>query len=468
MRMTIRRSVAIAGLLLGGLLPGLASTARAAGVPAFLEPELTEREHAQLKSRIDERWRVVPTREGLLLVPRQPSGIVKGVELSGALLFVDGKPASGADLYRRLGADAESVLELSYLSREDRAELFPAQTAPADAETTVERPRASTGTPASREFSSSTNTLIVHGSRVRIGGSISVAEHEQVENAVAVFGSADVKGLVTGNLVAVGGDIHLGPLAVVRGDVVAVGGRVVTEQGALIAGSTTELGSLGTSLRWWGLDDDQAVSVAVRPDWPRISRIAFYTGVAGFLFWFALSAGLFTIARGGVTRMREEIGDSPVAAFLVGVMLQVLFVPAMLALAALLAMSVIGIPLLALLPLLAVLAVIGCVMGFAGLATAVGERCVGRKMPLLALLVGFTLLCGPGLLGRYLWMVTPGLFSVGLWLAVMGTAIEYIAWTIGFGGAALAWLAGRRARTVTASQPMPPPLDESPSVLSGL
>lgn len=464
MRMTIRRSVAIVGLLLG-LSTGFPLAARAAGVPALIEPELTEREHAQLKSRIDERWRVVPTREGLLLVPRQPSSIVKGVELAGTLLFIDGKAASGADLYRRLGADAETVLELSYLSHADRAELFPAQV---QADTPVERPRTPASTPALRDSFSSSSTHIVQGSRVRIGGGITVAEHEQVTDAVAVFGSADVKGLVTGNLITVGGDIHLGPQAVVRGDVTAVGGRVLTEPGALIAGSTTELGSFGTTLNWWGFADDSSLSVAVHPDWPRITRAAFYAGVIGFLFWFALAAGLLTIAPAGVARMRAEIADSPIAAFLVGVMFQVIFLPALAALAALLAMSVVGIPLLALLPLLACLAVIGGVMGFAGLATAVGERLVGRKMPLLALLVGFTLLGGLSLIGRYVWMTSPGMFGLGLGLTIAGFAIEYVSWTLGIGGAALSWLAGRRARTAVASPTMPPPLDESPSVLTGL
>jgi hypothetical protein len=471
--MTIRRTVAIVGLLLG-LAPTVASTARAAGVPALIEPELTEREHAQLKSRIDERWRVVPTREGLLLVPRQPSSILKGVELAGALLYIDGKPASGADLYRRLGADAETVLELSYLSPADRADLFPAQPqAQSQAQGDspggqLERPRASASiiSPALRELEASAQ--IVHGSRVRVGGSISVEEHEQVADAVAVFGSADVKGLVSGNLFTLGGDIRLGPKAVVRGDVIAVGGRVLAEPGALITGATTELGTFGTSLQWWGFDDDHALSVAVHPDWPRISRALFYTGLFAFLFWFVLAAGVLTIAPGGVARMRAEIADSPIAAFLVGAMVQVIFLPALLVLAALLTMSVVGIPLLALLPLLVCLAVIGGVMGFAGLATALGERLVGRHVPLLALLLGFVLLGGLSLIGRYVWMASPGLFGLGLGLTVIGLAVEYVTWTLGLGGATLAWLAGRRVRSAVASTTMPPPLDENPSVLTGL
>ncbi len=57
-----------------GLLVGVTSQAHAFGVAGLAEPELTKREHARLKARLDERWRVVPTRDGLLLVQRQPSG----------------------------------------------------------------------------------------------------------------------------------------------------------------------------------------------------------------------------------------------------------------------------------------------------------------------------------------------------------------------------------------------------------
>ena len=41
--------------------------------------------NAQLRSRVEERWRVVPTRDGLLLVPRQTAGTVKGVEITAEL-----------------------------------------------------------------------------------------------------------------------------------------------------------------------------------------------------------------------------------------------------------------------------------------------------------------------------------------------------------------------------------------------
>lgn len=458
MTVTLLRSVALACLLLGVNAP-----ARAYGIPSVVEPELTEREHARLKTRLDERWRVVPTREGLLLVPRQPSSAVKGIELSGTLLYADGRPVSGADLYRHLGADAESVLELSYLTPAERAALFPAP----QGDVPVERPRAA-APPVATPESSAHDLRYTHGARVRVGGSVTVREDEQVSDAVAVFGGAEVRGLVTGNLVTVGGDIKLGPKAVVRGNVVSIGGRVEAEPGALVSGDTSELSPFGTHLRWWDMDAGESLNVAVRPDWPRIARVTFYAGFATCVFWLVLCASVLAMAPDGVARARAEMRGSPVAAFLVGLMVQLLIVPVLLALGTALSLSIIGIPLLAVLPLIAVIAALGAVVGFTGIAQALGEVVTGRRMTRgVALVAGLCLLWGVGMTGRYLWMASNGSSGLALLLAVIGLGIEGVAWTLGIGGATMSALAGRRPRTAAAVY-QPPPVPEPPSAFSEL
>ena len=79
--------------------------------------------------------------------------------------------------------------------------------------------------------------------RVRVGGSITVADDEHVTGAVvAVAGSITVNGRVNQDVVAVGGNIHLGSKAEVRGDVVVVGGVVEREPGAKVLGKVSEVG----------------------------------------------------------------------------------------------------------------------------------------------------------------------------------------------------------------------------------
>ncbi len=55
------------------------------------------------------------------------------------------------------------------------------------------------------------------GDRVRVGGGLYVGENERVRKAIAVFGRAEVNGIVE-EVVAIGGDVVPGPRAMVRRD----------------------------------------------------------------------------------------------------------------------------------------------------------------------------------------------------------------------------------------------------------
>lgn len=74
---------------------------------------------------------------------------------------------------------------------------------------------------------------------MRLGGSVTVAEKQVVENAIAIGGSTIVQpnGRVTKTAIAVGGDVILKPGARVDGDAYAIGGKVVQAEGATIGGS---------------------------------------------------------------------------------------------------------------------------------------------------------------------------------------------------------------------------------------
>jgi len=74
---------------------------------------------------------------------------------------------------------------------------------------------------------------------MRLGGSVTVAEKQAVENAIAIGGSTIVQpnGRVTKTAIAIGGDVILKQGARVDGDVYAIGGKVVQAEGATIGGS---------------------------------------------------------------------------------------------------------------------------------------------------------------------------------------------------------------------------------------
>ena len=93
------------------------------------------------------------------------------------------------------------------------------------------------------------------GDRVQVGRSIVVEENEQVGNVVcigcsihmmgtcsdvvAVGGSVAIEGTVKGDVVAVGGGVHLDESASIAGDVVTVGGGLSRNPNASVKGDVT-------------------------------------------------------------------------------------------------------------------------------------------------------------------------------------------------------------------------------------
>ena len=71
---------------------------------------------AALKSRVERRFRVLQVRDGLVLTPRREVRGLQSIEIRDGLIAVDGTPTTGAQLRERLGADADLVLQVSYLS----------------------------------------------------------------------------------------------------------------------------------------------------------------------------------------------------------------------------------------------------------------------------------------------------------------------------------------------------------------
>jgi hypothetical protein len=80
------------------------------------------------------------------------------------------------------------------------------------------------------------------GDMVQVVGSVVVPPRVRVNgDAVAVGGSVDVQGYVTGQVVAVGGSVWLREGSRVDGDIVAVGGSVHREGDAVVHGNVTQV-----------------------------------------------------------------------------------------------------------------------------------------------------------------------------------------------------------------------------------
>lgn len=84
-----------------------------------------------LRRSVERRFDVLPLRDGVALHPKTAMAGVRSVEITGGTIAIDGQPATGAELRSKLGADADAVLQLSYLSDAARRELFAGPAAPA-------------------------------------------------------------------------------------------------------------------------------------------------------------------------------------------------------------------------------------------------------------------------------------------------------------------------------------------------
>src|SRR5436190_11059617 len=98
----------------------------AAGVWAGpLAAQTAPADSAVLRQQIERRFEVLVLTDRIVLRPRSAAGSVRLIELGGpGTIAIDGVPATGAEVKDRLGADADAVLQLSYLDGAQRRALF--------------------------------------------------------------------------------------------------------------------------------------------------------------------------------------------------------------------------------------------------------------------------------------------------------------------------------------------------------
>jgi hypothetical protein len=393
-----------------------------------------------LRSRLEQRFQILPLANGIVLTPRFKAA-ARSIEVTDGSIAVDGAPVTGAELRQKLGADADLVLQLSYLDAATRRVLAGIQAAPSPQPADSTAPTLDPGSAAREVAGDRPDRPKRRNDVVRVGGSVTVASDEHVTgDVVAIGGSVDIDGQVDGDVVSVGGSANLGPAADIRGDLVVIGGALNQDPKAKIGGQVhigfddfPFGGDWGHRSAWRGWSP----FAGMRP-------IAQFMGTTVRVGLLMLFAGLVLfIAKTPVEQVADRAAAEPVKSWAVGLLAEVLFVPVFTLTAFILAVSIIGIPvLLLLIPVAIVGAIVIFLVGFTGVAYHLGrvlqERVdYLRTRPYAATVAGIVLIVSPLLLGRLVGLTGEMGFVVGILVAI-GVIIEYIAWTTGLGAVALA------------------------------
>ena len=463
------RLVLAAGLLLCLVCPAAAAPG-AAGVPAVASAQ-DESGREPLRDAVRARFRVLEVTGGVVLVPRTPRAGVESVELRNGTVAINGTEVTGAELRRRLGRDADTVIELSYLEPPDRQRLLfgeqrPSEAAPPSPPSVIppvpeaaprRLPEAPPPAP-DRVYRRQTE------GRVRIGGDLRVEEDEQVDGpVVAVLGSVYVNGRVTDAVVAVGGGVSLGPKAEVSGDVTAVGGGVSRDPNAAVGGQINSVQFDWPRIRvrpleWWPFS---VPAVWDRQPWHGFRLMGTLLRMA----LFALLAVLATLLLPGpVARIRDSVRFEPWKCALAGLFAQLLFVPLLVVGIIVLVISIVGIPLLVLVPFVLLAFFLALLLGFTGAASAFAGAVVDRSRSSLPgalgmLAVGLALIWGLTVVGRVVSLAGGPVTWIAALFLVTGFLVEYAAWTMGLGGALLTRF-GRSHRGAVPVTPPPIPTAE--------
>ena len=420
-----------------------------------------------MRERLEKRFEILPIANGVVLTPRFRTD-VRSIEVSEATIALDGAPVTGGELRKRLGQDADIILQVSYLDPQARRSLGRAveRTEPErplrpEAPRPPEFPRDSDVDATGRD----TDSRPARRGRqrdevVRIGGSVSVAADESIRgDVVVILGNAKIDGHVEGELVVVGGSATLGPEADIGRDITVVGGRLSRDPKATVRGGINEVGP--GEIAWAGGDWMNL------GDWDwnpmrGLYPIARLTGTLVRLALLMLLASLVMfVARTPVEQIADRVATDPVKSWVVGFLAQILFVPVLVMTIVVLAISIIGIPLLLLVPVAIFAGIVALLVGFTGVSYHLG-RLLQQKVdalrgrPYAATFAGIVLVLSPLLIARLVGLigfVDDFGFMVGMLVGV-GVLLEYMAWTAGLGAAALARFGRTASPPVVAQTPM--------------
>ncbi len=231
-----------------------------------------------------------------------------------------------------------------------------------------------------------TDININNANLIRFGGSVTVAEHQVVENALAFGGNVTVapNAKVVDTAIAFGGNVILQPGAIVEGDAYSFGGNIVQEPGAVIQGERATFSDRHGMMH--GTDGGH------RSFWAVYFFSAFFKICAAVV---AALLGLIVLQTSPrflphlATTLRQHTGLTVLWGL--GALVTLIFAIVFLAI------TLIGIPLI---PLLSLTAVLTGLVGSLGVALFVGQSLLRQGEPRLPqqFLVGLAILTGLSLL----------------------------------------------------------------------
>jgi hypothetical protein len=260
------------------------------------------------------------------------------------------------------------------------------------------------------------------------------------EPVVVIGGSATIDGHVNDDVVVIGGELKLGPTAVVDGNVFTAGTEPSIDPAATVKGKIDRavFSIPGVDVGWGAMN--------IPRGWWRFASLGAMVLRLGMVLTISLLLTL--IAPGWIRSMAGRASSAGSSGFL-GATAEVLFVPALLVVTIVLVISVIGIPLLAAIPFLIAGAAMLWIGGFAAVAVSLGARLRGSRghessVPMLDLLTGFLAITGVTIIAHFAALAPGSLRGFGWMLQTTGLVIEYVAWTIGLGAALSAFFMGRR------------------------
>ena len=213
---------------------------------------------------------------------------------------------------------------------------------------------------------------------IRLGGSVTVAEKQVVENAIAIGGSAIVQpnGRVTKTAIAIGGDVILNKGARVDGDAYAIEGKVVQTEGATIGGSNGTFNDQSDGQGMMGMHRDRD---SFFPMYLVHTSLRIFSGMVGFIVGIILLRTAPSFLPNLAATVRQYLGQSA----LWGMGAIVIFI----ALNIFLAITLIGIPLI---PLISVIFALTSLVGSLGISLLIGQQVVknDRQSNVYRLLIG--------------------------------------------------------------------------------
>jgi hypothetical protein len=406
----------------------------------------------ELRDRIEARFDILPLSRGIALrsKARRPAVLVE--IMTDGEIAIDGAPVSGRELRARLGEDADLILQLSYLSDDERR-TFAGAGPPEGVEPPPPRHEEPVHPPPAPEPPADRGPRERIGERVAVFGSVAVERDQVVAGqVVTVFGSSRIDGEVKDQVVAVFGSIDLGPESRVDGDVTVVAGKLRRAPGSVVTGSAREIGlggapTINIGMPWWDTFN------MFHP----FSYTARLMGtVFRLILLMFLGAIALLIAREPVERIADRMTAEPLKAAVVGVLAELLFFPMLVLTCVILAITIIGIPLLLFVPFLVVGLLFVLLGGFIGAAYSVGGLASARfgadsRQPYARLFLGIVIILMPLLLARLFSVAGGPMFIFAGILSIVAFLIEYVAWTMGFGAALMSmferWRSSRGVTT---------------------